>query len=936
MRRIPFILLIILLSLPAFALLHGGSNTCPYGSSISDGCGASPGLYFSPWTSPANPLIPVPQPSASQFSSYARQSGQVWSPAWTRGHTPSWNLAGIDYGVGPDQLVSSMTDIASWTQGTDNCVYMSAADGYSASNTGAAVSFTANYTGTTLTVTGGTAPNPGMALVPVSGAYPTGIGAGTIILSGGPTTFTLNKAVSTETGKTVDASNTWFGNNGATFDWVQNYPVFLCTGSSATNFTISGWNFGETQFQGTPNGTHGCVGVVFLPSSTAYTPQVTINNNAFISGSTCGPVISSTTFGQIYVAGTMLFQPIIYNNFVWGRNTNSCCIVGLSPLNNGVTNGGVFFETGSSEASQDIEYNFFYQVGSIVESGGWITGNEANQGSCSNGTIYNAPGYSMNFSHNYIDNFGEEYGAGHFEITNIGTGVNSPGICKDIKDYNVINVPGTMPNSTTGPFFGFGASTASGVLEYGEVKNNLFTSNLVGGRQVVGSVIPYEEYYNWHTDGGSPVNHVIVTGQGTNCSNSPVSSWGCLGPVQGQGIAGGTNNFTGAQVGLQALQSGVTYPYTLNAGCNQQDGTQGTCQHVGNYPALTVGQLFPTWTGNVAASGGPFTGTTITLLSAQCPASAGGAIVTDTTQSGAAVGTVSTCSGTTLTLTGNTSTPVQNSDALLFTATNITNALFSNNIESVAGAEYGHGSSTLGTWTAGTTSGNTINIGASNTCPVNGTAGTVAAAANVNNARVFDMSQSGALVGVIESCTTGVSITLYGAPLITVTSSDILAVRSFAYGEIVYSNNYLDGVGATPVGVPIFWKADPALIQAGGYDGISLTVASSGGPFTGTTVTLSNATSCPAAAASSGYGAVSGVGGIVTDGGSYVGTLISCSGSTLTFTANVAVTVNDNDPLTLLGSGGCAVTTTLTGNIDLTGGTFGGTPNTLATRSGGC
>lgn len=92
---------------------------CPYGLSLGDGCGVSPGLYYTPAVSNTSP------PTATQWGAYARQSGQTWDAD----HPQPFNVAGVDYGVGPNALVSTLTDIASWPAGQDQCTYFGTGTG---------------------------------------------------------------------------------------------------------------------------------------------------------------------------------------------------------------------------------------------------------------------------------------------------------------------------------------------------------------------------------------------------------------------------------------------------------------------------------------------------------------------------------------------------------------------------------------------------------------------------------------------------------------------------------------------------------------------------------------------------------------------------------------------------------------------------------------
>jgi hypothetical protein len=63
-------------------------------------------------------------------------------------------------------------------------------------------------------------------------------------------------------------------------------PVLASTGNSNTAYTISGYNFGPTAYQGSPSGTHDCVSLWFQQPGTDL-ETVTVSGNAFINGAAC-------------------------------------------------------------------------------------------------------------------------------------------------------------------------------------------------------------------------------------------------------------------------------------------------------------------------------------------------------------------------------------------------------------------------------------------------------------------------------------------------------------------------------------------------------------------------------------------------------------------------------------------------------------------------
>jgi hypothetical protein len=681
----------------------GFPSGCPYATAPLDGCGVSAGLYYAPTTGPADPTVPVAQPTWTAFSTYVRQSGQTW----TATHTPgggapnvAQNVAGVDYAIGPNQLVSSMVDIAGWNtskctgtpvvcsgggSGTaawaaSQCIYLSAADGFNGT-TGAAWTGTAHAAGGTLTVdstTSGTL-TAGMQLVP----GPSGVGGQNYVVAGSGTSFTISRTT-TIGSEAMSATNTFFGPSG-TWGWKQGYPLLVCTGNSQPDFVINGWNFGATAYQATPVGTHDCVGVMFTNTNAAYAPNISVTNNAFINGATCSPYLAGIHYGMLNAPSAIKANFTIWNNFVWGRNKDTtCCVV--------PTNQGFFVAMIQLQSNIDIEFNWIYQNPSNAALIGFNTGNEATY-PCANGTAYTTPGYVQTFKYNYVDDFGTLYGGAHAEVITIGSSLSSAGVCAIYDDYNTVLWPGTMPDEGGATFFGYTTGSNVGVAEYFEVENNLIITNLVGGKTCTGgtsSVCSRYEYYNWHTDGGSPVNHIVI--DGPSASNCAGIAWGCTGVASGVGILGGTGNTYASQVGLQGIQSGTPLAGVFNAGCNALDNAaNGICRAAGNYPALTAGvaygpvtaSVFGYWTTSIVAAetshgalglsttpvvaGGPYnSSSTAITLAATCPTNFAYANVIDTSQANALVGVIKLCTGVSLTLYSNNGVTLVNGDHLKF------------------------------------------------------------------------------------------------------------------------------------------------------------------------------------------------------------------------------------------------------------------------------
>ena len=661
--------LLLAFSTPVAAASHGSVPTCDFQNTPQDGCGTSPGLYFAPAVSSTT------KPTSAQWQAYAATSGQTWDSA----HPQQFNVAAIDYGIGPNQLVSAMADVAGYNAtgapATTKCSYQAA--------TGATASFTGQVSGTTLTTTDNTVTGTiavGMELV----TGPSGVITNTYILAklvdnGTTTTWQLN-ASGTYGPEAITASDTY-----QLAGWTAGDPTFIC--SSDTNpagnaIAITGLNFGPTSYQGSPVGTHDCVNFVVAGRGTSYTPTISVTNNAFINGSKCAPEISGSRYGMISsISGTR--APLkIWNNYVDGRanDAGNCC---LPPGNTG------FFVFVNMEATVDIEFNYVLRNPSAPVGVTFASGNES-AFPCSNGMAYSAPSYSLIHKYNYYDQFGSTYGAGHMEIVAF-EGANGVSVCSRVDDYNVVLWSSSTAAEGAASFFYWGGG---GQLQYGEAKYNTIVTNLTGGKQYP----ELYDYYNWSTNGGTP-NYIAIAGTGSSCpipaGTYTGSGWACGNPAKGQSVAGGTGNTYNSVIGLQNnTGSGPITGSAWNGGCNSTDNAAGLCPNSGNYPALANGVVIPSGGGTVlnsfvnnrvvsetaseadhgtdtlsnvtvAASGGPFSGTTITL-SANCPSTVVNSIVIDTTQANAVVGAIASCptSGATLTLYANASVSVANGDAL--------------------------------------------------------------------------------------------------------------------------------------------------------------------------------------------------------------------------------------------------------------------------------
>ena len=694
----------------------------------NDGCGQSPngnGFY-----------------TRSNFAVYAVQSGQTW----TAPHPQPHNMAGVDYGVGPTALVSTMADISHFGDGT-----------VAGTNCGQA-------SGTTCGCT----------------YYDGTVG------------------------------HQW--TSGAPASWDVTLPALGCTGNVTAPEIFANWNFGPTAFQGSPNGSHDCVNLVFNPNSGALsTSPVTVKNNAFINGATCAHN-TAITYGQFTsVKSGMFAKFIVFNNYIDGRNQNACCISGTNAAGTSIS--GIWFSLSAGQDDVDIEYNWITNTPLVAVLLSPSSGNET--ANCNNGTSYGLgnPGYNIILAHNYIEGIGYSFGSGHWEVATINPQAAAT-ICQEAFTFNTVVWDSTSAAEGTTTFYGNANAANQGVIQYLAVDHNTIATNLTGGKQ-----LPYVyNYYDWHTNGNA-INEIVIDGAGSSCganypgTSTPIvcafTSASVNGVVPGAFINGGTNNLNGSTQNTIGTQAFDVATAAFGGGCNQQQAAGGTlCPNNSPYSSLAVN------TPSVAASGGPFTGTTITLA-ATCPTLLAGSTVIDNTQSGAAVGTVSSCSGTTLTLQASSAISVANSDVLQVgipwpfsynAAAKVLNSQFDFRVLSAAGAETGYGSVTVYAPVVSTSSGTTITL-TTNCVPT------------YAGLPVYDTTNSGQLVGTIASCPKGAAVVnLTASPLVTVTNGDTLSIPTYGFGQIAYTNNALDGTGSNANASnanPYYWALSPSITGTG-------------------------------------------------------------------------------------------------------------------------
>jgi hypothetical protein len=567
--------------------------------------------------------------------------------------------------------------------------------------------------------------------------------------------------------------------------WPTNSPVLVCSGATSGSFSPSAWNFGPTAFQATPFGaSHDCVTLLFKPTNgnTDVAPY-NWSNIAFINGAACGFKISGVNYGQVALNAIEKSPFTFQNIYIDGRadDPGGCCL-------------NVFEEwisLNSFEASFTFQYGYAVDMGSAVGVITFATGNES-AFPCSNGTsspATTAPGYSLNVSDSYFDAIGVVGGAGHNETFTMNlTGI----MCLASFAYNTVPWPAATSAAGTASFF-FQANNL-GTIEAANVTNNSMITNLTGGKQLP----ELYDFYNWYTNGLNP-DQIVIQGNGSSCSILP---WGgtCSNAVRGELVTGGTNNAANSIPVLQTITGSVA-----GAGCNSQD-TNGICPFNGN---LAFMASFYTTTGGASST---FT------MGSTCPTNLAGTTVSDITQGGAAVGTVLTCSGSTLTLTGTSAITVGSSDLLNFgivypsgaPSTFVQNGLFNNRQMSLAAGSAEHGADFINTGLTAGANGSTgsPSVTLSGNCP-----------SGAANAVINDTTAS-QIVGVILSCpTAGAVATLYSNAAFAVTSGDALTIASFGYGVVTYKANYIDGVGSGEAQnlTPAYWAASPTVSSGTGW-----------------------------------------------------------------------------------------------------------------------
>ncbi len=206
-------------------------------------------------------------------------------------------------------------------------------------------------------------------------------------------------------------------------------------------------------------------------------------------------------------------------------------------------------------------------------------GNESSY-PCSNGTIYTASGYRFTVSFNYFEDFGDSFGAGHWEITTMALGQSGQEAtaCYVHNNYNTVLYTSDMAASGTSTFFYM--TTNYGTLEEAETIGNTIVTNLVGGKQYP----DIYEYYDWHATGATP-NEIAIDGNGSGCGGL---TWGCPGPTKGQAIYGGAGAEAADRPGLQSYDAGNS---AWAGGCTNGDGS-GICAS-GSSASLLPGVLWP-------------------------------------------------------------------------------------------------------------------------------------------------------------------------------------------------------------------------------------------------------------------------------------------------------------------------------------------------------
>jgi hypothetical protein len=609
-------LLVCLMPSVTWAAAHGSLHAnCPYGSGGSDGCGVSPGVFYAPAAGSV-----YTQPTIAQFQAYVAKSGQSWYAA----HPPNVNIPAVDpgYGVGPNLQVSAMPDIAGYNGTvsgvTENylpvdtqCVYMPATGAAWSGTITSIATVSQNSSEGILTVSATSSGTLSLGMILSTSQYgggqvtdlptvvmvlatPTttiyginGGGASGYMLTAGQylVSYSLNHTysgglaiyandgyVALNSGGTGPGAGGPPGWNNASL--VGGSPGLICSGInkvySANTFSINGWNFGPTIVgtgspfnQASPVGVHDCVSLYIWPSiGTNYTPAISIANNAFINGSACGGKIGTSESGIIGSAVSTLKATItLDNNFLYGRNDESCCNAATQPS-------GLLIDFNGLESSYTQEFNYFYKSVGTQAVVNFITGNEAAQPTCSNTTGFSNPGYTATNRYNYYDNFLALIGTGHWETRTMdGTGA----MCAWHDDSNVVVFNPAAAAAGESPFFGHNQASAINITPVQEWTIN---GNFIFGNYVHGATTPTESYA-WHTDGCGPssvancppTNTTASAGWANAATSIPVAS--CTNALPGLGIwdmsLGVTN--VGELLGevLSCTGSGPSYTLTLTA-----------------------------------------------------------------------------------------------------------------------------------------------------------------------------------------------------------------------------------------------------------------------------------------------------------------------------------------------------------------------------------
>jgi hypothetical protein len=360
---------------PAYAWHHGSiaavSPACPFGNSGIDGCGVSPGLFFAP------AINTTTQPTASQWSSFARQSSQVWSGNGCSpdpNHCQTFNLTGVDFGVGPNASLASLTPISSWVAGTHGCTYYPI---------GALLPSAVRTQGWPHDASNN-------ALINVLACTGNGSSSGN---PGNP--YTISGWSFT------DANN---GQCAAIYDidtthYTQGTGTVTVTGNSFIN---------STQCIGSCNQSSSAQSIVYT------SPNYTLP--------TCSQGATGVVLGFVTIAQGV-YTPFVVNNnyydFLWDQ---TCC--SLQTLAGGaVTSNGL-------RGDFTFELNYIRHATHNPLGVSWLAGGE---GACtasptntpSLGASWPFPGYNVNIKFNYLEGIGFYTGYGHGEFMNWGVSVSN-------------------------------------------------------------------------------------------------------------------------------------------------------------------------------------------------------------------------------------------------------------------------------------------------------------------------------------------------------------------------------------------------------------------------------------------------------------------------------------------------------------------------------